>query len=268
MRFAPARSAFTVGRREACDVGVSLDFGVSERHAEIRYRKGRWEITDVGSSNGTEVDGVEVRRGGSGVALRHGSVITLGEATVMVVSLGENGLETAASGMTMSGTMTSGTTTTTTTTTTMTRTRTQTTGAEFASNVVVEAEREGDKENAGDRAGAGVDAVANVATKSVGRRAHAPKPPARKRARGAALAADVAAVPEPSPAREKSPKVSLSRHPNASCEASVDDVLDVPSLEAYARSARDAVLASIRDDARSRCDALRARARDVIASLR
>jgi pSer/pThr/pTyr-binding forkhead associated (FHA) protein len=56
-----------IGRSSACQI-VLGDDTVSRRHAELRYEDGRWILRDLGSSNGTYVNGrlvteAEVRRG-------------------------------------------------------------------------------------------------------------------------------------------------------------------------------------------------------------
>jgi pSer/pThr/pTyr-binding forkhead associated (FHA) protein len=56
-----------IGRSSACEI-VLGDDTVSRRHAELRYEDGRWLLRDLGSSNGTYVNGrlvteAEVRRG-------------------------------------------------------------------------------------------------------------------------------------------------------------------------------------------------------------
>jgi uncharacterized protein (DUF1684 family) len=56
-----------IGRSSACQI-VLGDDTVSRRHAELRYEDGRWLLRDLGSSNGTYVNGrfvteAEVRRG-------------------------------------------------------------------------------------------------------------------------------------------------------------------------------------------------------------
>ena len=61
------------------DVDVQLDDpNVSRRHAEIVQEGSTWWLVDLGSTNGTEVDGQRVRR----VRLADGSRFTLGETTV------------------------------------------------------------------------------------------------------------------------------------------------------------------------------------------
>jgi pSer/pThr/pTyr-binding forkhead associated (FHA) protein len=46
----------TVGRSRQCDVVVD-DPNVSRRHAELRPRGGSWVLTDLGSTNGSRVNG-------------------------------------------------------------------------------------------------------------------------------------------------------------------------------------------------------------------
>ncbi|MFO7548216.1 MAG: FhaA domain-containing protein [Acidimicrobiia bacterium] len=64
-----------VGRSDACDV-VIPDPRVSRRHAVVWRRDGHARIRDLGSSNGTAVDGLAV--GPDPVDLEDGSVLSLG----------------------------------------------------------------------------------------------------------------------------------------------------------------------------------------------
>ncbi len=48
-----------LGRDPSCDVHVS-DRRVSRRHTEIRGRNGRWYVVDLGSVNGTWIEGIRV----------------------------------------------------------------------------------------------------------------------------------------------------------------------------------------------------------------
>lgn len=63
----------TLGRDPTCEV-VLPDAGVSWRHARIEDRGDAWVLVDLGSTNGSQVNGV---RGPEG-ALAHGDRITLG----------------------------------------------------------------------------------------------------------------------------------------------------------------------------------------------
>jgi hypothetical protein len=72
-----ADQVITIGRATDATVRVS-DTSVSRRHAEIRPTGGGWTIVDLGSTNGTRVNGVPVteRR------LADGDTITVGDATL------------------------------------------------------------------------------------------------------------------------------------------------------------------------------------------
>ena len=62
-----------IGRSSACQI-VLGDDTVSRRHAELRYDDGRWMLRDLGSSNGTYVNGRFVTE----AEIQPGDVIHLG----------------------------------------------------------------------------------------------------------------------------------------------------------------------------------------------
>lgn len=62
-----------IGRSSACQI-VLGDDTVSRRHAELRFEDGRWLLRDLGSSNGTYVNGRYVTE----AEVRAGDVIHLG----------------------------------------------------------------------------------------------------------------------------------------------------------------------------------------------
>ena len=62
-----------IGRLPDCDITVN-DPNVSRRHAEVRPMGSGWIVVDLGSTNGTRVNGVTVRE----QALRAGDEITVG----------------------------------------------------------------------------------------------------------------------------------------------------------------------------------------------
>jgi hypothetical protein len=62
-RIALTEKAVTIGRLADCDIVLS-DPNVSRHHAEVRPRGDGFEITDLGSTNGTRVNGVTVAGGG------------------------------------------------------------------------------------------------------------------------------------------------------------------------------------------------------------
>ncbi len=68
----------TLGRGRQCDVVLS-DPNVSRQHAEIRPRGGSWVLTDLGSTNGSRLNG---RRIDSSEVLREGDEIELGESVM------------------------------------------------------------------------------------------------------------------------------------------------------------------------------------------
>jgi hypothetical protein len=75
-------SGATLGRSRECDVVVH-DANVSRRHAELRLAAGGWVITDLGSTNGTRVNGRQIR---GSETLRAGDEIELG-GSVMTFEL-------------------------------------------------------------------------------------------------------------------------------------------------------------------------------------
>ena len=70
----------TVIGRQGCDITLS-DPDVSRRHAEIRRTASGYEIEDLGSSNGTQVDKIPVKRAG----LCHGARIYIGQSVFMFI---------------------------------------------------------------------------------------------------------------------------------------------------------------------------------------
>ncbi|HZG42625.1 MAG TPA: FHA domain-containing protein, partial [Longimicrobium sp.] len=48
-----------LGRAAACDVVIDDD-SVSAQHARLEFDTGAWRITDLGSTNGTAVEGVKL----------------------------------------------------------------------------------------------------------------------------------------------------------------------------------------------------------------
>lgn len=55
-----ARDVLTIGRLPDCDI-VLRDKGASRRHAQIKTANGEWTITDLGSTNGTKLNGATVQ---------------------------------------------------------------------------------------------------------------------------------------------------------------------------------------------------------------
>ena len=77
------REGFVIGRDvDNCDIVISHST-VSRRHARIAFASGELQIEDLGSTNGTEVDGTAARNG-SPRALKAGSSLKLGEIEFLV----------------------------------------------------------------------------------------------------------------------------------------------------------------------------------------
>ncbi len=72
----------TIGRAPSCDCLVPEEC-VSRRHAELRREGERWLLRDLGSRNGTRVNGMRVIEE---VEVRPGDRLTLGEATYRLSS--------------------------------------------------------------------------------------------------------------------------------------------------------------------------------------
>ena len=67
-----------IGRSRECDVRLA-DTNVSRRHAELRREESAYWIVDLGSTNGTELNGKRVER----ARLSDGDRITLGSTDVV-----------------------------------------------------------------------------------------------------------------------------------------------------------------------------------------
>jgi hypothetical protein len=71
------REVMTIGRLPECDV-VLRDKGASRRHAQLRQHGDTWSITDLGSTNGTRLNGHVVQTH----ELDDGDRITIGSTTL------------------------------------------------------------------------------------------------------------------------------------------------------------------------------------------
>jgi hypothetical protein len=71
------RELLTIGRLSECEVAVH-DTGVSRRHAQVRTLEGESVVTDLGSTNGTKVNGRDVQS----ATLQDGDTITVGTTQI------------------------------------------------------------------------------------------------------------------------------------------------------------------------------------------
>jgi pSer/pThr/pTyr-binding forkhead associated (FHA) protein len=67
----------SIGRQAECDV-VLEDTNVSRRHAEVRRQGDEYVLVDLGSTNGSKVNGTRVKQ----QALSDGDEITLGKTLI------------------------------------------------------------------------------------------------------------------------------------------------------------------------------------------
>ena len=76
-RVSVGEDAVSIGRMPECDI-VLADHNVSRRHAEVRRQDGGFVVVDLGSTNGTKVNGAGVRER----RLNDGDEITVGASTL------------------------------------------------------------------------------------------------------------------------------------------------------------------------------------------
>jgi pSer/pThr/pTyr-binding forkhead associated (FHA) protein len=243
----------TIGRTKAGNaVWIKGDQAVSQRHAEFSWNDAekRWEITDVGSSNGTEVDGKDLLEGDAGTELVDGGVIKLGTETTVVCRVG-----------------------------------------------VVEEERENEEEErtvgVGGRARGGKSNKENESD-GVNVKGGGSKTTTRTRGGKATTTtsrADVYEFDEPDPASAKpsARKRGRTTTTNTSttngnikrksvvavdkAETAVEapnaetEKFDIPTVEEYAKRARDDVIASIRTEASDKISELRAKAQGILDGI-
>lgn len=72
-----ARDVMTIGRLPDCDI-VLRDKGASRRHAQVKRAGNGWALTDLGSTNGTKLNGSTVQSR----ELADGDKITIGSTVV------------------------------------------------------------------------------------------------------------------------------------------------------------------------------------------
>ena len=74
------KAVIRIGRGPDCDVrfDAQRETRVSTHHAEIRFENGQYVVVDVGSTNGTFVNGNRVQQ----LALQHGVEIKIGSTNI------------------------------------------------------------------------------------------------------------------------------------------------------------------------------------------
>ena len=81
-RMAPGGTV--VGRGEGADLPLD-DPDVSRWHCRLELGPDGWRVVDLGSANGTTVDGVDVQQGPAGAALPQGAVLRTGRSALAVM---------------------------------------------------------------------------------------------------------------------------------------------------------------------------------------
>jgi Inner membrane component of T3SS, cytoplasmic domain/Domain of unknown function (DUF1707) len=71
---------YTIGRDSACDLLIE-DLSVSRWHARLEHTAGRWLLTDLGSTNGTRLNGWRVR---DAVLVQAGDRLAFGSAVFVI----------------------------------------------------------------------------------------------------------------------------------------------------------------------------------------
>jgi hypothetical protein len=77
--WAGTTTELSIGRHRSCDVVLS-ELEVSRRHAQLRFRDGRWILRDLESTNGTFVNGVRIGR----CELRPGDHVSLAGTELVI----------------------------------------------------------------------------------------------------------------------------------------------------------------------------------------
>jgi hypothetical protein len=78
------RTVFTIGRSPDCDLALG-DITVSWHHAELRRSGAAWVLADLGSTNGTRVNGW---RADSGFTVRAGDWVSFGQSAFRIADHG------------------------------------------------------------------------------------------------------------------------------------------------------------------------------------
>jgi pSer/pThr/pTyr-binding forkhead associated (FHA) protein len=71
--------SITIGRKHDCDLQIPLD-SVSKKHCQLSCEKGVWKIRDLGSHNGTFLNGKKIEE----AEIQPGSSLTIGPVTFVL----------------------------------------------------------------------------------------------------------------------------------------------------------------------------------------
>ena len=81
---------FAIGRDDFCEIQI-MSMGVSRKHAEVLFEKGRWWIKDLKSANGTYANGVKINK------------LSLGKSTKVELGAGDAILVFSVAGFSVAG---------------------------------------------------------------------------------------------------------------------------------------------------------------------
>jgi pSer/pThr/pTyr-binding forkhead associated (FHA) protein len=76
----------TIGRTGESDISLQGDWCASRRHCEMLRRGDHWSIVDVGSTNGTLVNGRAISRP---TLLHDGDIVSVGMSELVILSPGK-----------------------------------------------------------------------------------------------------------------------------------------------------------------------------------
>ena len=85
----PTQSRIAIGRSGDSDIPLLGDLRASRKHCEIVRRGWHWTIVDMGSTNGTFVNGEPITRP---TVLQHGDLIQIGACELVALNESEAGV--------------------------------------------------------------------------------------------------------------------------------------------------------------------------------